>query len=327
MVKRTILTLLIAGSAAQAQVEQLVQPGAEGEDSAPYSFLPTLVRGERDTNWIFSASDAGFDHSFRTFVRFPLPAPPEGLDVSYAYAWFYYAFDASGFGASEEVAASFSCHAVLEDWSEATLTWLQQPAFGDAFDAASGIDGFQLFYCDVTELVRAWQSGEAPNFGIALVNPTPRTIGMHSFESTLAPSDDYKPSLLIGYDAVGAGATDADRVVAAASGCLGAAGSDADGDEIPDACDVCPTAFDPEQDDADGDGEGDRCGFAAADLNSNGRVSKKDAKRFRKAIAASAKGRPFDLRCDLDASGTATAADRALWEPIYRAWLGKQAPR
>lgn len=313
------LSLALA-TAAGAQVEQLVQPGPAGEDSAPYSFLPTLVRGERDTSWIFSASDAGFDHSFRTFVRFPLPEPPQGLAVAYAYAWFYYAFDASGFGETEEEPASFSCHPVLANWSEATLTWLNQPPIGDAFDGAEGIDGFQLFYCDVTALVRAWQSGATPNYGIALVNPTARTIGMHSFESTLAPSDAYKPSLLIGYTPTGSANAGAEEIVRAASGCIGAQGPDDDGDGVHNACDVCPTAFDPNQEDADGDGSGDRCGFSAADLNGDRRVTKKDAKRFRKAIGKEPGDRRFDLRCDLDADGAVTSDDRALWEPIYQAW-------
>ncbi len=321
---RTLATAALAllPLSAGASVDQLIQPGPAGEDAAPYSFLPTLPRGERDTNWAFTASDAGVDHSFRTFVRFPLPAPPADHSVAYAYIWFYYAFDASGFGETEAAPAEVHCHEVLADWSEPALTWLNQPPIGAAFDVWSGISGPQLFFCDVTQLAREWIAAAKPNNGIAITNPTGRTIGMHSFESTLAPSDSYKPSLLIGYEPSAHIDSDGDGIFDATDICPLVADpgqEDAERDGVGDACDVCPTAFDPGQEDADGDGEGDRCGFAAADLDGDGFVAGFDEAAFGAALGTVASDADFDLRCDLDADASVTSADRALWLPIYRA--------
>ena len=198
------LAVLLLASAAHGE-DVLVQ---SGEDVAPYSFIPTLARGARETNWAFTGEDAeaGSAHVFQLFVRFDLPAAPAGQRVEYAYAFFYFSFDSSGFGDGEEgaVPATIRCHAVDEPWSEREVTWQNQPAFGPPFDVWPDIQGFQLFFCDATALVQEWLDGARPNHGIALTNPTARNVGMYSFEATLAPTPDYQPSLLIGFSAEGA---------------------------------------------------------------------------------------------------------------------------
>ena len=92
-----------------------------------------------------------------------------------------------------------SVHRVTAMWSEATLTWQNQPSFdptaagfacvGDSFDL-----GWKSY--DVTAIVRGWVAGSFPNFGLVIRDPSESPAGAarplycHSRESsatTLVP--------------------------------------------------------------------------------------------------------------------------------------------
>jgi hypothetical protein len=176
----------------------LLQPGVEGEDSSPYSFIPSLPRGNRDTSYVFSLSDETGSHDFETFLRFELPAdllaPGEGIVE--AALWVYYGFDFSGFGSATAAVGEVECRPVLEPWSAATLTWVNKPAYGDVVDAHPDIASLGLIWCDVTSLVAQWAAGVRPNYGFALTNPTERLIGFYSFDAT-GVERNLRPSLVI----------------------------------------------------------------------------------------------------------------------------------
>lgn len=171
MVKQAVVILAFSAAlalTAPARAEiVLLQPGPEGIDSSPYSFLPSQPRGNHETDYAFEGAEDehGFDHSFQTFLRFELPPDLLGPDeaVGHAVLWVYFAFTGSGFGEGGTGPGELWCHEVLEPWSEATLTWNNKPDYGPAFDGQVGITNFGLLWCDVTQLVAGWASGQRPN--------------------------------------------------------------------------------------------------------------------------------------------------------------------
>ncbi len=289
------LVALTPGTIAHAE-DVLIQ---DGIDSAPYSFIPSLPRGLRDTQYLFSGEDDdGVHHDFRTFVRFDLPEDLLGPDetVLEAYAWVYYSFDFGGFGDASKVPGEMHCHEVLGDWQEHTLTWVNQPAYGPAFDAHPDIEDLGLLWCDASELVRRWATGATPNYGIALTNATERLIGTYSFEA-FQVDPNFRPSLV-----VSVGPSEA---------------LDLDSDGIADPGDNCPHTANPAQQDSNGDGFGDACAFELADLDADGLVDGNDRRLWR-AARGSVAGEPgYDPACDLDENGRIDAADQTLYAALY----------
>lgn len=329
MIERVVQGLLVAAwfsglvaadRPAHATVT-LIQPGPEGSDVAPYSFIPSLRRGNRETQYAFTDVDeSGVSHAFETNLHFALPPDlvPPGEEVSEAYVWIVYSFDFTGFGDGTSDPGMIACHEILEPWIESDVSWLNRPAYGPAFDAQSGINQLGLVWCDVTLLVDAWARGTKPNFGIALTNPTPRLIGFYSFEATTVDAN-LRPGLVVETLPIGTADADADGVANVSDNCRILSNpdqADADLDGTGDACDVCPGIHDPTQADADLDGIGDRCDFTAADLTGEGIVDEADLLEFVR-LAASGAGVPF---LDLDDSGVVDTGDLALWLGIHGTW-------
>jgi len=61
--------------------------------------------------------------------------------------------------------------------------------------AHTGITVVAPLAFDVTGLVREWLDDAAPEYGVALTNPTARLLGMYSLESAVAP--ELQPTLVI----------------------------------------------------------------------------------------------------------------------------------
>jgi len=287
-------------------------------DSSPYSFLPSLVRGNRDTAYVFTGADEiGTSHNFRNFLRFDLPPDllGPGEEVVEAVVWSYYAFDFTAFGDATDVPGELRCHEILEPWEEGSLTWVNQPAIGPPVDVQPQVTGLGLLWCDVTDVVRAWLTGARPHHGIAFTNPTERLIGMNSFEV-----DDvdplFKPSLVVETAPAGGPDTDADGIADAADNCAGVPNpsqADADGDGVGNACDVCRFVADPDQADVDGDGLGDACQEAALDLTGDGLVDASDAEDLSAAVGTRTGDPGFDPARDFDGDGETTQRDVELW--------------
>jgi hypothetical protein len=176
----------------------LLQPGSEGADSSPYSFIPSLPRGNRDTNYAFTSEDESGTHTFETYVQFDLPPDllGPGEAVVLATLWIYYAFEFTGFGEPSTEAGEIECRPVTQAWNAATMTWVNRPAYGAPVGVFTGVTSLGLIYCDVTELVAQWAAGARPNYGFALTNPTERPIGFYSFDAT-SIERNLRPSLAI----------------------------------------------------------------------------------------------------------------------------------
>lgn len=191
-----IFAAAIAFGSSPARADTLLVQA--GDDTAPYSFLPSLARFAHPTLYAFEGEDENqVAHAFETYVRFDVSpsALPPGHMVDSATFFITYAFDVAGFGTPSTSPGELHCHPVTEDWVETTLTWNHRPTIGPEFDAVSNITGFGVLTCDATELVRDWLDEGAPNYGIALTNPTDRGLGMHSFEASV--SAGLKANLLI----------------------------------------------------------------------------------------------------------------------------------
>lgn len=188
-----LAALLVAAPAGAALV--ILQPGPEGEDTAPYQFIPTLPRGGHNT--IYAFSDLGDQHDFEAFLRIALPPDLLGPDeaVGQALLSLYYALESTDFGETSDEPAVLECREVTSDWTEMGVTWVAKPSYGPPVDVVSGIDALGPIVCDVTELVQAWAAGTRPNRGIALTNPTARLLGFYSFEA--AVDDSLRAALYV----------------------------------------------------------------------------------------------------------------------------------
>jgi hypothetical protein len=191
-----LFALALQPAAARAVVYTL-QPGPEGEDTAPYAFISGLNRGQSPTLYAGTPppDENGFPHTFETYLKFTLPSISASRVLN-AYLRVNHAFDFGGFGEPSTEPAELACHRVLSAWSESSVTWNTRPTVAPAFDVYTPIEGFGYVTCDVTSLVKDWLSGAAANHGIALTNSTPRLLGMHSWEDTAVPAD-AKATLVI----------------------------------------------------------------------------------------------------------------------------------
>jgi hypothetical protein len=189
-----VAALAVCASASRAETF-LIQ---SGEDSSPYAFTPGLARGFRNTAYAFTNGLEGEDHSFEYYIRFNLP--PElfepGIAVDYAYAWIYYGYDYTVFGDTTNEVGQILCHQVLAPWSQSALTWNNRPPVGPVIDGWDNVTQKMMYWCDITELVQSWVSGEVPNYGIAITSGALRVIGFYTWD-TAGLSPNLKPSLVV----------------------------------------------------------------------------------------------------------------------------------
>lgn len=328
MLRAALLLALALAAATSARAESvLIQPGPEGEDSAPYAFIPSLPRGNHTTAYAFSSTVDGAKHDFQYFLKFDVSA--YSGTVQYAYAYFYYGFGFDGFGNENPNPGpgEIHCHDVLAPWTENTLTWNTRPPVGPDLYVFPNITGFGHFFCKITALAQGWVNGAANN-GLALTSPSRRLVGMFTFESVpdirgvqgnLTPAD-LKPSLLIRFVENGTSDIDADGVRDRGDNCAALANvaqDDWDGDRVGDACDVCPSISDRPQRDRDGDGIGDRCGLKAVDLDKDGVADADDDSLAEAAVESRTRKPALRRKLDTNRDGLVTDEDLARWRAAF----------
>jgi hypothetical protein len=194
LVFAALVGALFASAAASANI--IVIPVEE--DTAPYSFLPSLPRYNNSTLYAFQAFDENStEHDFETYLWFEVPASviPAGHVLAQATLVVTYAFDFTGFGETSTAPGELACHVVSTDWSQTTLTWVNRPAIAPPFRKLTGITAYGAQLIDATMVVHRWIYGSTPNHGLALTNSTERVLGMHSREAAVDPS--LKPQLIL----------------------------------------------------------------------------------------------------------------------------------
>lgn len=291
-----VIALFVQSSSAIAADRVVfVQPGPEGEDSAPYGFLPQLARGNATTLYAFTEDDG---HVFETYLRFAIPSDllAPGEIVKAAEFWITYAFDFTAFGETSDEPGTLEVRPVQDGWSETGLTYATRPLVGAPIATLMNVTSYQTLRFDVTATARGWVQG-ATNHGLAITSPTRRVMGFHSFEAT-SQSPAARPLLLF---TVGPGG-----------------GADADLDGIADAADNCPYAANAGQEDSGGlgttggpDGTGDAC--QCGDVTGDGRVTNADAVVIlRSLLVPPLATMPHPERCDVGGSAGCTNADVVL---------------
>jgi hypothetical protein len=263
----------------------LIEPTAAGEDVSPYCFLPTLSRGLGDTNYATTASEGdGTCHDFVTYLRFVLPADLLGPAevVTQASLLVPYAFNSTFGSVPPHSPVRLRVHRVTGPWSEATVTWVNQPPFDPVWlDEVDGIVDYTTLEFDVAAAVASWASGAQPNYGFVLTSPDEEVLGFYSWEAPVSAA--LKPALAI-----------------VTGACV-----DADLDGLCDAQDLCPHWPDAAaQSDRDGNGIGDGC--ECGDQNGDGTVNVQDLIAINLALFDPSRITPL---CDATGDGACTVAD------------------
>jgi len=94
---------------------------------------------------------------------------------------------------------------------------------------------------------------------------------------------------------------------------------DEDNDSIADEFDNCPSAFNPDQVDSDGNGTGDACESIPGDLDGNDDVDLADLNVFRASLGTCTGAVNFNSICDYDGDGCVTYGDYRIWYGYYLA--------
>jgi hypothetical protein len=129
----------------------------------------------------------------QTLVQFDLSGLPAGATIVTATLQLYQT------AASGSDAYQIRPDAALASWQEAAVTWNSRPATGNLGDPALTLDyasGWKQW--DVTQIVRAWQTGRMPNYGIVLVG---LNVGVPPSERVFASRNATAwPTLTIVYE-------------------------------------------------------------------------------------------------------------------------------
>jgi len=188
----TLLALTVTALAPGASWSAVfdLRPGAEGRDTSPYAFIPSLVRGNYETMYAQTAVDENMlPHDQIAYLAYDLPPGllQPGETVLSATLFMVFSFTFSHDGSPPPPGGELYVHEVTAGWDEQTLNWNNRPAFGPTIASRTDIDAFASYSFDVTDTVRFWAHGTTPNEGFAVTNPTDVPIGFHSWESNADP--------------------------------------------------------------------------------------------------------------------------------------------
>ncbi|MCR9094190.1 MAG: DNRLRE domain-containing protein [bacterium] len=178
-----------------------VIPILVSEDTAPYSFLPSLIRFNNPSVWALRGEDeeGGSQHQLETFLWFDvdlsdIPAGHVLVDAEVLVTW---DIENTGFGDPSTDPADLNCHRITEDWNQTTLNWINKPDFDPAFDSITNITTLGSVLCDAWPVVFDWIYNGAPNYGVAITNDQGRGFGMHSLEADPSIPDSLKANLIL----------------------------------------------------------------------------------------------------------------------------------
>jgi hypothetical protein len=164
-------------------------------DSWVDSYDPTSTDGGT-TEWLM-VTDSGYDVTYlnRTFLKFDLSSiPTDSTIVEATVDLFNWSYDDDG--------ADIGIYQVMDDWTEAALSWDTQPPIAQAAEDVVTLESYNMYVSwDVTGLVARWLEDAAPNYGVAL-KATPELVPaggpnvMRWFDSR-ERTDKWRPPTLV----------------------------------------------------------------------------------------------------------------------------------
>lgn len=140
-------------------VEEVIRSDASA-DASVKSNQPDTNLGADPGLFVFG-SGPGFDVVMRSLIEFDLASLPANGPLRGAFLRVRMVDQA---GADFGVAV----HQVLEPWSEAGVTWNNQPPFNPDVEVSVGYQGYTWWRFDVTALVQHWVATPETNHGLLL---------------------------------------------------------------------------------------------------------------------------------------------------------------
>ena len=185
-----------------------VEPSAAAPDATQTIYeLPVvadayIASARPDENFGSAALYVGYhnigDDRFgaeRSLLRFDLGGLPDDSVIEQANLRLYMSFATP----SDTNSMRIIVRQLNSDWGEQSVTWNREPAWAgvraDTFVGTS--DGW--YEWDITDLVREWQSGQAPNFGIELIGDERVQLRERAFNARETESNFY-PRLIVRFD-------------------------------------------------------------------------------------------------------------------------------
>jgi hypothetical protein len=137
--------------------------------------FPTSNFGDAPTMWVGYHKGACTDSNTsrgvsRSLIRFDTSTIPPGAPIAQAILHVELV-GACWMTVNTGQARLVTAHRIAGDWSETAVTWPAQPALAEPYGSVaiplnSGV--LNWYAIDVTDLVRGWVNGSAPNYGLAL---------------------------------------------------------------------------------------------------------------------------------------------------------------
>jgi hypothetical protein len=137
----------------------------------------------------------------RSLVQFDLSGIPSGMSITNATLNVYY-MDWHDY---EYYMRTITTYRISSSWSEMEVTWQNQPSYAEAYGSAviRSDDNWRYISFNVTDLVRAWENGTYPNYGIMLRGP--EVSGSDSsWRMFTTREGNYIPYIDINYGGAGA---------------------------------------------------------------------------------------------------------------------------
>lgn len=169
-----------------------LQPGPEGKDAGAYGIQPSTNFGAGE--WYYAIGLPSYGMAYVKFDLSWLPADAV-LDQAQLYLW------------AEYRDGTLTMEPVATDWDETTLNWSNRPAvvspaIAVTYPISRGApDGPCYWGCtgafNVSDIVRAWMTGQVPNHGFRILGNTGSIGWMMASGDNLS---HFRPMLWIQYD-------------------------------------------------------------------------------------------------------------------------------
>lgn len=153
-----------------------------------------LVAGVAGSVWTV---DGPSDEKFRALARFDLSGVPSDAEILSATMIFRLR---GGHQAQTSNPRGFELRRVTSNWTEAGVTWNNQPGVGERIAGWNYLDCATCEF-DVLDLVSQWVNGSRPNQGVMILAPDAATFPEYSmgFYTRSDPSPSNVPRIIIEY--------------------------------------------------------------------------------------------------------------------------------